>query len=572
MARIQYVAKLAVDRDTGLPVSALEGQEVVIVRRGTTTPAAISEDEAGTLLVPGAVRTVSSNLFIPSFWVDTTEGPISALGGGVEVPLESVEGVARRLDVLEPQFGASVAAAEGAQAAAEATTTEVATLRKWIELGVTRRNYCTNPRAIGRSWSKAGSTGIEDRPTTGGPLGMGYQRYVPAAGTTSSPISFAPTNGGASAASVVPGRVYAFSAYGRALGQSASSMVIDIAVNWYTAGGANVSSDSSYRYANPGQWTRYSKTLVAPEGAAFALITLRFSVAPGSFVAGGEFGADHFMVEDVESLASLPTGYFDGDTPPAANRAARWSGTPNASISELLDMSVISEDLKAAAERAADAAEAAANTNLPSGGNTGQVLAKRSGVDRDTEWVTPSGGSGGGATTWDQISGKPATYPASTHTHTLSQLSDMSGLGRQVAGAGDAQTIRGLIGAGTGNGTSNLTLGTTASTAAAGNHTHTASSITFTPPSGMTATNVQDAIVQASQTGGGSGGGTNTVYIWKQSGGAYPALPSTKPAGVEEVAARGAQSPIQLGAVIPSWIGAGTGKASLEYLYNPTLT
>lgn len=148
MARIQYVAKLAVDRDTGLPVSALEGQEVVIVRRGTTTPAAISEDEAGTLLVPGAVRTVSSNLFIPSFWVDTSEGPVSALGGGIEVPLESVEGVAKRLDALEPQFGASVAAAEAAQAAAEAATT-----------GVVRTVNNTPPDASGNVTVSGGGAG-----------------------------------------------------------------------------------------------------------------------------------------------------------------------------------------------------------------------------------------------------------------------------------------------------------------------------------------------------------------------------------------------------------------------------
>ncbi len=569
MARIQYVAKLAVDRDTGLPVSALEGQEVVIVRRGTTTPAAISEDEAGTLLVPGSVRTVSSNLFIPSFWVDTTEGPVSALGGGVEVPLESVEGVARRLDTLEPQFGASVAAAEGAQAAAEATTTEVATLRKWIELGVTQRNLVTNPKPFD-------ATGWNPGPAV-------TRAVVMESGTPCLEVTVITPN--------IPGQTYVYvgqqsitpsPGIGRwaAVGLDVKPLTAEAAASMRViirAQNGTATTEQTTVSTVPGGWSAgtWSRLVGSVQQVSEADNVDVLLLPSGNQPLGAMARARRAVVAFADTKAGAEAAvatYFDGDTPPSANRAARWSGTPNASVSELIDMSAISSDLVAAAEAAADAAEAAANTNLPSGGNTGQVLAKRSGQDRDVEWITPSGGSSGGATTWDQISGKPATYPASAHTHTLSQLTDMSGLGRQVSAAGDAQTFRSLIGAGTGNGTSNLTLGTTASTAAAGNHTHTASSITFTPPSGMTATNVQDAIVQAAQTGGGSGGGTNTVYIWKQSGGAYPALPSTKPAGVEEVAARGAQSPIQLGAVIPSWIGAGAGKASLEYLYNPTLT
>lgn len=34
------------------------------------------------------------------------------------------------------------------------------------------------------------------------------------------------------------------------------------------------------------------------------------------------------------------------------------------------------------------------SSSLPSGGTTGQVLAKHSNTDGDVEWVTPSGGSG----------------------------------------------------------------------------------------------------------------------------------------------------------------------------------
>jgi len=127
VARILYVAKLAVARETGLPIPSLAGQTVTIVKRGTTTPAAISEDEAGAVVISGAVRTVTAELFIPSFWVEPSEGPVSALGGGVEVPLESVEGVAWRLNTLEGVFTATLSAAQAAQIAAEAAASSAST-------------------------------------------------------------------------------------------------------------------------------------------------------------------------------------------------------------------------------------------------------------------------------------------------------------------------------------------------------------------------------------------------------------------------------------------------------------
>jgi len=82
-------------------------------------------------------------------------------------------------------------------------------------------------------------------------------------------------------------------------------------------------------------------------------------------------------------------------------------------------------------------------------------------------------GGGGQSVTWADITSKPATFPPSTHTHTASQISDASSVGRSVLTAADAAAARTAIGAGT----SSLTIGTTASTAAAGNHTHDAAAI-----------------------------------------------------------------------------------------------
>lgn len=68
-----------------------------------------------------------------------------------------------------------------------------------------------------------------------------------------------------------------------------------------------------------------------------------------------------------------------------------------------------------------------------------------------------------------QIAGKADAE----HTHTTAEISDASELGRRVLSAGSADEARAVIGAGT----SSLVLGTTASTAAAGDHTHSTGEI-----------------------------------------------------------------------------------------------
>lgn len=116
----------------------------------------------------------------------------------------------------------------------------------------------------------------------------------------------------------------------------------------------------------------------------------------------------------------------------------------------------------------------------------------------------------GGSVTWGSIDGKPTTFPPSTHTHTIAQvtalqtaldgkqdsgsyattsaltsglagkaatththtaaqISDGTATGRSVLTAASASAARAAIGAGTGDGTSDLVLGTTAGTALAGN-------------------------------------------------------------------------------------------------------
>lgn len=92
-----------------------------------------------------------------------------------------------------------------------------------------------------------------------------------------------------------------------------------------------------------------------------------------------------------------------------------------------------------------------------------------------------------GGSDWDSLVGKPATFPPTIGTTadtamagntTIPAAATWASLPGKpaVIGAGaDAAAARTAIGAGTGN--SNLAIGTTASTAAAGNHTHTISNV-----------------------------------------------------------------------------------------------
>jgi len=164
----------------------------------------------------------------------------------------------------------------------------------------------------------------------------------------------------------------------------------------------------------------------------------------------------------------------------------------------------------------------------------------------------------GGDLTWSTLSGKPTTFPPSGHTHLLTEISNASTIGRTLAAAATAQDARAAIGAGTGNGTSNLVLGTTGTTAAAGNHTHAQY-----VDSAQAAT-IADQRIAAN--GGGGGGGP--FLPWRYASGAYPALPATIPAGVVRVFAEGPVAP----STLPSWIGNAAGQATLNYDYNPELT
>lgn len=160
------------------------------------------------------------------------------------------------------------------------------------------------------------------------------------------------------------------------------------------------------------------------------------------------------------------------------------------------------------------------------------VYSSTSPEDKNVIWVNPdeelpaqtgtsSGGGASGPVSWESVTGKPTEFTptshshgiadttglqsaldgkantshthavgdvtglqsaldgkaATSHTHTASQISDATTTGKNVLTASSQSAARSAIGAGT----SNLAIGTTATTAAAGNHTHTPASIGAAP-------------------------------------------------------------------------------------------
>jgi hypothetical protein len=128
------------------------------------------------------------------------------------------------------------------------------------------------------------------------------------------------------------------------------------------------------------------------------------------------------------------------------------------------------------------------------------------------------------------------TKAATSHTHTATNISDSTATGRSVLTAVDAAAARTAIGAGT----SSLAIGTTGTTAAAGNdsrlsdartptaHTHTASQVSDSTTVGRAVLTAADAAAARTATGAGrvdSSDGT-VLNIVKITAAAHAALVS----------------------------------------------
>ena len=167
-------------------------------------------------------------------------------------------------------------------------------------------------------------------------------------------------------------------------------------------------------------------------------------------------------------------------------------------------------------------------------GQTGSVTLSAADVGAMAATYTPA---------WSSITGRPLTFTPAGHSHAATDISDSTTIGQSLVKAADAATAR------------------TAIAAASSTHNHAASTITVAPSGMITATNVQDALVQAAASSGGSGSGTSALLVWRYTSGAWPTLPTTKPAGVYEVHAIGPSYP----PAPPSWTGLAADKVPMSY-------
>ena len=69
---------------------------------------------------------------------------------------------------------------------------------------------------------------------------------------------------------------------------------------------------------------------------------------------------------------------------------------------------------------------------------------------------------------------------------------------------------------------------------------------------------------------GGGGGGGGSIMEWRYAGGAWPTLPSSKPAGITTVLAFGPRT--SWPTTLPSWVGVTAGKALLIFIGSDALS
>lgn len=127
----------------------------------------------------------------------------------------------------------------------------------------------------------------------------------------------------------------------------------------------------------------------------------------------------------------------------------------------------------------------------------------------NNQYILNNGGGGSGTTVaWADITGKPATFtPTIGNTGTTAKAgnwvpawSDVTGKPAVIAAGADAAAARSAIGAGT----SNLTIGTTATTAKAGNYQPTAANISDATAVGRSVLTAVDAAAARTAIGAGT--------------------------------------------------------------------
>lgn len=264
-------------------------------------------------------------------------------------------------------------------------------------------------------------------------------------------------------------------------------------MSWYTYESQIALDQSTEQVARNAAGHVYAKT-----DTAFATpltVTDLAGVNRTEIIANGLGFIEEFRVED-HKVVVWKSGDFK---------------TVIASISGIIEDA---EAARASADQAyADLQEyiAANPGTLPGGRQPGQIL----GVGNEGEllWVEPTvgGGSGilGAPAAWPQES----PWPAPQHSHPVAELrrvgtTPLAAAVASLLAATDQAAARAAIGAGTGNGTSNLQLGTLSTDAMSATKTFKSDEIAlFAAVSGLSATTVHAALAELAARPSSSGAG-----------------------------------------------------------------
>lgn len=470
--------------ENGLLVASGSGQLFAITDTTFATPL-LARDVSGANKTVIAVSGIGQT---ETFLIDD-QPELWWKSGTHVVHLFSVSSMLDAINTSAASAAGSRTAAEIAAAAATATAQSVATFQKWIELGITRRNLVADPRATaftGTSYGwnyQAGTgetgastlvTGASDGPTLpdGTKITTYARRTVTAAKTAGASGWYFRSDVGS--ADLPVGRALAGGMYARISVPLATSFSVD-ARTGAAAGTPTLTSAVSVGTT----WVRLTGADVADIAAdGFQLWA---SHAAGAVL---PIGATFDVTGAICEYTSTIGPYFDGSMLSTQYRANRWVSTVNASVSEQLDMTILTPDgltadwgsitgkptTFAPAPHSHDASAVTAGVFPPArlGSGTPSVGTY---LGWDGTWSVPAGTGGGGG--GSGIIGAPGTWPTSfppaSHSHPPTDLSGTSSIGRSLLSAVDAATIRGLVGAGT----SSVTVGGAASGAAAPvAHTH----------------------------------------------------------------------------------------------------
>lgn len=350
--------------------------------------------------------------------------------------LLSLDGVVEMGAAAEAAAASSASSAAASASSAASTASSVAALDSWMKLGVTRYNRVRNPRAVATGTPMIASanaveefvTGVVQSVIPGVTTGHRYTRDV-ASGVITGAFDYPFTP---PFTAVTAGQAWAG---GLLLIPNATARTVRVLLRWGTEDGTFIGYTYGANVATTaGQPVWLAMTAPAPEGAG--------SVSLGFQNTGGADIGDAYTVTAgllrAGDTAPEPADYFDGSMADTDLKGYAWSGAANASVSQMIDYTVITNAATAQAQAAQDAAEdaqtAAEAAQSSAASLASGVVRKVNGVAPDASGnVTVSGGGSGSAVT--SVAGKTGAVSLVKGDVGLGQVDNTTDLNKPISTA-----------------------------------------------------------------------------------------------------------------------------------------